>query len=562
MLPGTWINIYFGGEIPAIITGKITNLEQDMIEVKTTDGDTIFINFAYKGIPEDLPIETFEIRPEIEDTKEKEMTAEELVKDGDEEERAEEFEEIEAKAVKENIKRMYFDINDIEFGDTIKVEEYVTIDKDKYRYNIDSQTNDLLEEMISTIPFHKRTNSVLNSIHIMITRFLQLRDISSTVDINSNVTGVIKRTSEDRPLAEYLSEFKNRLFWIMMVAKNVKKIYPADQKAGFRRYDDYETIDLNEDLEEMSSLYITRRSSRNEKYSSFTYKSFEKYMTPFYPVNPDKANDVFAQPNGLIIEGNVEDNINAIVDNLGDLYSTVVDNAELTNRRFIIQRYNLSLEKLHAESFKGQKLIAHRVKVAPNDPISINSIITLPEAAVRFSQVNLPGSNLLVKANLNQRFLNYWQLLKQNTNATKITIDGLDNELEYDDANFVDNIKQYMLDLSEYEKPEELTNLDIYKIFLRTIIPKTRVLFSLVKKYIKGRLSLVDVVSYLEPFMVYPIDLTYMQYKEINSFIYDKIKEYNVQFREYGIAFSSLRHRKLPTNVNVNKEPYIYSNPL
>ena len=31
LLPGKWINIYFGGELPLIITGEITNLEEDMI---------------------------------------------------------------------------------------------------------------------------------------------------------------------------------------------------------------------------------------------------------------------------------------------------------------------------------------------------------------------------------------------------------------------------------------------------------------------------------------------------------------------------------------------------
>ena len=62
-----------------------------------------------------------------------------------------------------------------------------------------------------------------------------------------------------------------------------------------------------------------------------------------------------------------------------------------------------------------------------------------------------------------------------------ITIDGLDNEIEYDDSNFVDNIKQYLLDLSEYEKPEELTNLDIYKIFLRTL---TFIIFIITRLYI------------------------------------------------------------------------------
>lgn len=561
LLTGTWINIYFGGEIPTVITGKITNVEEDMIEVRTTDDDTIFINFAYQGIPEDLPIETFEIRPPIKEKEiEQEKDADELVDIGEQEQEVEEI----SKVVAKNKIQQMFHMNDIEFGDIMQVEEFVTIDKDKYRYNIETQTNDLLEEMISTIPNYKRTNNVLNSIHVMITRFLQLREISSTFDKNKNITGVIKRTAEDRPLAEYLADFKNSLYWIMLVAKNVKKIYPAERLHEYKKYDDYETFNETNKLMELSSLFVTRRSTRTNKteYSSFTYQSFDKNMTPFYSVDPDAVNDVFSEPNGIIVEGNVKNDIDVIVDNLGDLYSTVVNNNSINNRRFIIQRYNLSFDKLHADSFKGQNLIAHRVKVIPNDPISINSILTLPEPTVHFSQVNLPGSDLLVKANLNLHFLNYWQLLKQQTSVTKIAIDGLDNEIEYDDTNFVDNIKQYILDLSDYNKPEGVSNLDIYKIFLRTIIPKTKVLFSLVKKYIKGRLSLVDVVNYLEPYMIYPIDLTYMQFREINSFIYEKIKEYNSKFKEYSMAFSSLRYTKQVGRKSSTNESYIFHNPL
>ena len=62
LVPDKWINIYFGGDFPVIITGEITNLEEDMIEIKTMDGDMLYINFDYKGIPEELPIETIEIR--------------------------------------------------------------------------------------------------------------------------------------------------------------------------------------------------------------------------------------------------------------------------------------------------------------------------------------------------------------------------------------------------------------------------------------------------------------------------------------------------------------------
>jgi len=474
---------------------------------------------------------------------------------------------IKKNVLKEKVQRIFFDMNDIEFGDIVKVEEYVNIDKEKYRYNIESQSNDLLEELISGIPNSQRTNNVLNSIHIMITRFLQLRQMSSTFDLNKNIDSIIKRSSDDRPLAEYLSDFKNNLYWIMMVAKNVKKIYPDTAKIEYRRYDDYETIKENDNLLELQSLFKNYRANQSvegqNKYSNLYY-SIDPYMTPFYSINPGSTEDVFAASNGIIIEGDVNSNINAIVDNLGDLYSTVVSNSEIKNRKFVIQRYNLGQDRLEATNLKGQKMVAHRIRLTNNDPISINSIITLPEPTVRFSQINLPGTNLLVKANLNLHFLNYWELLKQKTNLTQIIVDGLDNDIEYDEQNFVDNIKQYLLDLSEYDKPTHLTNLDIYKIFLRTIIPKIRVLFSLVKKYIKGRLSLVDVVNYLEPFLIYPIDLTYKQYNEINSFISEKIKEYNRIYKEYSNAFSTIKYIKLKNKRGSNNDNkvYVYSNEL
>jgi hypothetical protein len=62
LLPGTWIDIHFSGDFPAIITGEITNLENDMIEIRTIDNDTLYLNFDYKGVPEDLPISLIEIR--------------------------------------------------------------------------------------------------------------------------------------------------------------------------------------------------------------------------------------------------------------------------------------------------------------------------------------------------------------------------------------------------------------------------------------------------------------------------------------------------------------------
>jgi hypothetical protein len=556
LLTGTWINIYFGGDMPLVITGKITDLEEDMIEIKTIDNETIYINFAYYGIPEDLPIETFEIRPppemekmapEIEQEQEEAL---DIIEFSDEEIQ----EELPVKAVREKVKQLVFDADQIELGDIMRVQEYVDIDKDKYRFNIEAQSNDLLEEMISSIPNSKRTNNVLNKIHIMITRFIQLRQMSSTFDNNKNITGFVTKTANDRPLANYLSDFKNTLYWIMMVAKNVKKIYKENDESQ-RRDGDFETIPENENLLEMSTLFPKKDNSNKgiegqNKYTSL-YTSLNPYMTPFLSNNPEVSENVFNSNNGIIVEGNVNSNINAIIDNLGELYSTVVTRSNETARKFVIQKYNLGLDKLHVEgdNFKGSKMNAQRVKLTKNDEIAISSMVTLPEPTVRFSQVNLPGSSLLVKANLNLHFLNYWQLLKQGTTVMPIEIDGLDNELEYNDGNFVDNIKNYMLNLSDYEMPNsiKITNLDIYNNFLKIIIPKIIVLFNLVKKYIKGKLSMSNLITYLEPFMIYSEDLTYMNYKEMDKFILEKIREYNSKYVEYSRAFATIKSIK-PNN--------------
>ena len=63
LLPGVWVDVIFGGDLPTIITGFISNLEEDMIEIQTyPDNEKIYLDFAYKGLPQDLPIETINIR--------------------------------------------------------------------------------------------------------------------------------------------------------------------------------------------------------------------------------------------------------------------------------------------------------------------------------------------------------------------------------------------------------------------------------------------------------------------------------------------------------------------
>jgi PHD/YefM family antitoxin component YafN of YafNO toxin-antitoxin module len=76
-----------------LITGQIIDVQKDSIEVQVVDEENpIYIDFAYKGIPEDLPIESIEV---IEETKKEDI----YIEKGDEEEEVvvdgEEYEELE-----------------------------------------------------------------------------------------------------------------------------------------------------------------------------------------------------------------------------------------------------------------------------------------------------------------------------------------------------------------------------------------------------------------------------------------------------------------------------------
>ena len=63
LVPGTWVNIFIGGDLPFTITGEITNLEEDMIEVISyPQKEAVYIDFDYMGLPKDLQIESIQIR--------------------------------------------------------------------------------------------------------------------------------------------------------------------------------------------------------------------------------------------------------------------------------------------------------------------------------------------------------------------------------------------------------------------------------------------------------------------------------------------------------------------
>jgi hypothetical protein len=537
LVPGKWIKIYFADPTPAIIVGEITNLEQDMIELRTTDKDIIYINFDYKGIPENLPIDNIEI---IQKPIEKTSVEEDLyIPQLEEDKKAVDAEEIEVvvpvKDVKDQLREIILKADQVVFGeeDLGPLIQFKDVSTQKKIYSIEEQVNDLLDDLLSTIPDAQRTPRVLNNIHIMIERFKQLRQKFSHFDQYGNVDGIIVNEASWKPLSVWLQNFNKNLYWILPVVRNIKKIYNIENID--EENNDIIILDTNKDIKDMSNTIKTYMSSDlpagSNKYTAL-YSDLAQYFRPFEYPEEDMTNDIIG-------EKYVESDLNVVIENLEEFYSSVFSNNMVRNRRFVTSKYLLASTKLEATDITSAKMTTVRVKISDDDFMSIRSIMTLPEPTIRFSRINLPGTDILTKANLGQIFLNYWELLKKKTSITNIFVESFENKLELDENEFVSGIRNYVANVP-YEELNGLSKSEFYKKYVETIVPKTRILFNLMKKYIKGKLSIVDVVGYLEPFLIYTDDLTFNQYSEIVAFVDAKISEYNKQMIEFSKIFKLL----------------------
>jgi hypothetical protein len=548
LLPGNWIDIHFGGDLPITITGQITNLEEDMIEIElvneTDEKETIYIDFGYKGIPEDIPIDKIIVRnaPEMA-TKMAVDTEGDGVGDGvgEEKDYLYELEEgeiyepydkqimdtttvnIPVEKIKTQLKDILLEADQIEFGPQLEsFGQVVEVPEEQKRYGIETQTNDLLDDLLASIPNAQRTRAVLNNIHIMIDRFKQLRNKFSTFDQNGNANMPIKKGANYKPLVDRINNLNYKLSWILPVAQNIKKMYNLD-------------IDDSSDVPDV--LPLTLAQSRINEYDvRELYKTnTDNYSTYMNKINPYFTPFDTTYNTSSLTVTNVLDNFDTVIDNLDNFYSSIAKNDTIKRKRFLISRYNLGLSKLQTTELTSINMKTKVIPMTNNDLISVKSIMTLQEPAVHFSNIKLPSTNIYDKSNLNRNFLNYWQLFRENTSITTQFVDNLNTPIDFDN----DNI-QYLKNKTEYLLSESNDDPDKFKKFLNIIIPKTRVLFNLVKKHINGKLSLVSVVNYLQPFLIYLDDISFKQYEDIKQYIEFKILDYKKQYATNKELFSKL----------------------
>ena len=545
----TWIDIYFETDVPVLVTGQITNLEEDQIQIKSVDGDTFYIDFAYQGIPLDIPIKSITIRdapptnlPSPEKSKDEETKNEEIVeeeetkgeevdgKEGEEEVTPPPEDDKQEEDFKEKITKLIMTADELKFGEDLdEISELVDVPESEQRYGIDKQTGDLLDELLASIPNIKRTPTVMNSIHMMIERFIQLRNEFSNFDHYNNATSSKKIGADHKPLVNIMEELKQKLYWIIPVVKNTKKIYFDDDILEDKddTFSDVTLLSFKEVIKEQSDVY-NRFLDNSQTQSDNKYIDLQRKLDPYYKPYNDARNR-----NDILATVTIKVPITSMVNNMDGYKNTVIKEKNISIKPFLTQEHTLGQSILtQYVTKKSTELI--RTEIIPNDRLDITSLLTLQEPIVRFSRINLPSTDIVTKTNLNTNFLSYGRLLRKRTTVNSDIINN-NTEIQHDENTYLNSNNEYI--------PEEGTLS--YREYLEKIIPKTRVLFNLIKSHITDNVSVYEILKYMEPFMVYQKDITFMQYNEFIGFIKNKINEVKAKYDSGVRALSGLKVKSL-----------------
>ena len=563
LIPKKWVDIYFKvkGNDLTIITANIIGIQEDQIELKTTDGDVIYIDFSYKGLPKNIPITKIVIRdapPMVSSKSQDKGLGSVIVEEGEESEKKypddansilvntnplsdavsnqdDEFMEIakEEQEMKNGEDGMEYGIefqdDDIVFGDNLDaIQMLVDVPESEQRFTMESQIEDLINSMISSLnPELAQTKQQMNQIRTISERYKELRDDTG---IRVDASGKpIKKGRDYKPIIDSLKQMNKKLYWILPVVKNIKKLYDLDDEevdqTGARLYKTRETV---EEESKIYSDFISNSNSEDISKYNVLVKRMDPYLKPF--LDPSQQND----DQGLY-SVTIKDNITAIVDNLGSFDSNVVlveDKNYIRTKKFLIQEYNLGLNTIEINKTKGgldkstsSSVIVKIKPITEADKMTITSMVTLPTPVLEFSHINLPTTSILNRANLTQNFISLWRVLNEKTSIKPSP--PQDSDIFFKDTR-----------VWEMKKDED--NDPDFEDFLNTIIPTSSSLFNITKDKNPTNLSIVNMIEKLEPFLIYLKDISITQYSEMVKHIEEKIEEFENKMNEKRSEYEKL----------------------
>jgi hypothetical protein len=571
--PPQWIDVHFGGDVPVILSGEITNLEEDMIELTTYPGmRVVYVDFAYQGIPEDLPIERIVLRerPKALGTSLRAMASDqsEIVV---EEEATMEFDEeagqliinvpegasvnpSPAEVVEEFLEDADFAFDDDD-DDLPEMRFFAAVPESERRYTEEMQVNDLLGELVSKTPVEKRTPHVMKDIHRFVSRFKELRRLFSKFDDNGNVLMPLRTDVMNKPLINRIMALDREIKWLLPVVREDNELVSLSDEDNYTSHENRVSIpDLLAELAPVNRVFYNKQQIDVEG-------NIYDYLARLVD---DVLKTHTSDPNATAIKTNLECVVSNDA-NFGSDVSVVVNGEihEVQTRRFVNRRYSVASSRM----IQNDRRVYSRIQIGYPDTARVRSIVMLPRQVLLQSQTQSPSANLYLKSKLAEIPVYKHLILKSATTLQTIHVDNLDKEMSYENAcsNFNDVVVCKEVDEQQpgfLVKPTHYsfappTGDDgddaTFRRFLNAIIPRTHNLLYWLKPSLSHLYSYVDVIAALEPFLVEQENITFTQWKDVRYYIKEKIKKYKLATQEQRTKYASLKRLNSISSVPANR---------
>jgi len=409
LIAGTWIELEFGGEHRIIVTGLITLVVEDMIQIMSfPEEEVLYIDFGYKGIPKNIPLRKICTRQKPVSYKGNDDNAV-VVEDNeqvDEDVRTEYNNQGELELdipAKLNLEKDYRDELHIEqlshtttppdsFHDEVKLRPH------QIRYDVDVQMNELLDDFLFKLPEDKRTRRAMREVYIHINRFKELREKCSIFDIHNQITGFQRHDPQHfKPLVNGLYSMNMKVPWIYPVVSMSRELYGTPERQG-RDFHDCSFFDIDEQItaEVNTTLHLfTENDTPATNYSKYANMHDQVSARFWKPVS--RMDDLIHTPIASNLSVHVDSDM--ILAHDDSLRSTVVkpfgkDEEVFKRQKNVMARFN---EPIYYQHFLGRGQGENRILMQP-DTVDIHSFMIMPEKFVSQSVFISPVSTILEKA--------------------------------------------------------------------------------------------------------------------------------------------------------------------
>lgn len=529
LLPGTFIEILFNTKIKKIITGKIINLEEDMIEVNVLDtGNSIFIDFAYRGLPPQYKIDRIKILnpSDFESINENNVNIEQ-------EEKGEELNETGKIFDYENNNNNLSNIENINFGENVEFTETINvqISENDYRYTLKEQKESLLNDLLSSISTKDRSKRKIEKINKITNRFEQIILDYSNLNSNGNL---VKNDFYDKDLPFYLNEdhnknFKKSLHFVIPCIKEIQKVYylnTEDQED--EEEDNLDQLQLEYPYLNLKSSFKREFIDFNEKITTFTSEDIDNNYN--YYLNT--LND-YLKPYIINKEENSELKLKPIYD-----INSNIPFLQINDEKSLL--LNLPDNPLKSNIFYG-------TYTDYDKNMYYNDYLFMPLQFINQSIINNNTTNLLTKSLLYENYsLIDKHLSIYNSNSEIVNIDI--------DSSFKKSSQLYKNLDYKFDKPYIYSNkLDDINDFYNILSPDTSDVFNLYKD--KNFTSYKQLFNTLETFKIFPHNINLLLLNEIKTRLSDSI---SYKKREYRANEKALSKKIKP----IFEEDYYFLNSL